>query len=77
MLLVWSQAELDKSAGIGRGLGLPAVIRLVFLHRRLAGTVPNARRFSGQIMLADQGLLNLQSALGIDFLLPAMTRYFA
>lgn len=74
MLLVRTQPELDQRARIRRRLRLPAIICLIFLHRLLACGVPFSRRLARQIVLANQRLLNLCSALGIDLLLPTLAR---
>lgn len=72
--MVWAgpEAELDQGARIGDGLGLPSLVGLVTLHGSLGGAVPFSRRFSLEIVLADQGLLNFTSTLGIHHLLPAL-----
>lgn len=58
-----AEAELDQGAGIGRELGLPAMIGLEFLHGGFSGRVPLTGGWTGQIVLANQGVLNLFGAL--------------
>ena len=59
MLVIWPQSELDQRSRIGSGLGLPVVIGLIPLHRLLRSIIPYAGRFPRQVVLANQGFLNL------------------
>ena len=69
MLVIWPQSQLDECASIRRGFGLPVVVRLITLHCLLGLVIPHAGRLSRQVVLADQGFLNFQSALRINLLL--------
>ena len=72
MLVIRAQSELDERASVRGGFGLPIIVRLIALHRLLSLVIPHAGRLPRQVVLTDQGLLNFQGALRIDFLLAAM-----
>lgn len=69
MIMARSQSQADQSSRIGNGLRLPAMVRLIAAHGGFTRFVPGSRRFSAQVMLANQGFLNFLRPLGIDFLL--------
>ena len=69
MLVIRAQSQLDERSSVRRGFGLPIIIRLITLHRLLSLVIPHAGRLTRQVVLADQGLLDFQGALRIDFLL--------
>jgi len=71
MVIAGAEAELDQRPRIGYFLVLPAMVGLVTAHGFFAVLVPRAGGLSAQVVLADQGLLNGLSSLGIDFLLAA------
>lgn len=75
--LVRSQTELDQGARIGNRLRLPTIGGLKFLHGGLGRCVPIPGRLPTQVVLANQGFLDLPRALGIDFLLAALARYIS
>ena len=64
--MVRPEAEFDQGTGIGGRLCLPAAVFLITLHRSLRRTVPTAGRLTVEVVLTDQGLLNLAGARGID-----------
>jgi hypothetical protein len=72
MLVVRPQTQFNQCPRIWRSLGLPSVVGLILLHRRLRGIVPHTGRFSVEVVFSYQGLLYLERALRINFLLPAM-----
>ena len=67
--LVRPQTQLDQCSGIRQRLRLPPVSLLVARQSIFRGLVPTAGRFARQVVLANQGLLNLRSAGRIDALL--------
>lgn len=73
MLLVGAKAQFDQRARIRRGLRLPSVVSLIFLHSCLSRSIPGARRLAAQIVLANKCFLDLLCAGGIDLLLTALT----
>jgi len=74
MIFAWAQAKIDKSAGIGNGLALPAVIRLKLAHGFFAGLIPApGRLIRTQIVLTNQRLLNFLCAIRVNLLLATRT----
>src|SRR5271165_855564 len=73
-LVVGTQAQFDQCPRIGRELGLPAVVGLVFGHGVLAGLVPNSGRLAREVMLANQRGLDRAGAFFIDPALPVRMR---
>src|SRR5580658_3234694 len=73
MLVIRAQSQLDECASVRRGFGLPIIVRLITLHGLLSLVIPHAGRLTRQVVLTDQGLLNFQGALRIDFLLSVST----
>ncbi len=69
MIVIRAQSQLDERASVRRGFGLPIIVRLITLHGLLSLVIPHAGGLPRQVVLADQGLLNFQGALWIDFLL--------
>lgn len=69
VVMVWSEPELDQRSRIRRGLALPAIVGLIFLHRRLRCAVPLSGSFSAQVVFFNERLLDLRRPLCIDFLL--------
>ena len=67
--IVGTKAQLFESAGIRSELGLPTLIGLKLLHGGNGGAIPIAGGIAGEVVLADEGLLNLDRAGGIDTLL--------
>lgn len=77
MIVARSESQLDQRSRIRNGLVLPAIVLLKTPHGVLAGLIPFARGFSAQVMLPNQGLLNLLRPNGIDLHLPAHARSFS
>lgn len=67
--VVRAEAEFLEGARVGCELGLPALVGLEFLHSGHGARVPLTGGFTGEIVFADQGLLDLSRALGSDALL--------
>ncbi len=74
MLVVRSQPQFDQRPRVGSGLALPAVGSLVVLHGFLCSVIPDPGGFSCEIVFANQRLLNLARAFGVDLLLPMFAR---
>lgn len=69
--VIGAEAEVFEGARIRHQLGLPAVIGLVLLHCIDGGGIPVAIRIGGQVVLANEGLLNLGDAIRLNGLLAA------
>ena len=77
MILARPQAELDEGARVRNFLRLPAVIRLIPSHRVFARLVPCAGRVPGEIVFANQCLLNRLRSFRVDLLLASHpSRFF-
>ena len=74
MGLVRSESQSNERPRIGSSFGLPAVVGLILLHRRLGSAVPHAGGFSAQVMFANEGGLDLRGALRVNLLLAAFAR---
>lgn len=57
--VVRTQAELNQCARVGQNLGLPALLCLEAAHRFLRAVIPNAIGVAREVVLADQGFLDL------------------
>ena len=69
MFVIGTEAKFDEGARIGGGFRLPSIIGLKLLHGLFRSIVPDPGGFSAEVMFANQGFLDLTSALGIDLLL--------
>jgi hypothetical protein len=69
MIVARPQSKIDQRPRIRHRLRLPAVIGLIAPQRVFASLVPGPRRFTRQVMLSNERLLDFLCALGIDFLL--------
>src|SRR5436305_10101917 len=67
--MVWSQAQLDDGARIGRDLGLPSIFGLVTRHGGLGAGIPLSVGLAIEVFLADQGLLDIAGPGFINLLL--------
>jgi hypothetical protein len=74
MILARPQAEFDKGARVWNFLRLPSMIGLIPSHRVFARLVPCAGGVSGEIVLANQRLLNRLRPFGVDLLLASHPR---
>ena len=61
--MIRTEAELDKSAGIGSEPGLPALVGLELQHCGLGARVPLGGRFATEIVLPNKGLLDRRNAV--------------
>src|SRR5271170_1320409 len=61
-----SEAEHDDGTGVGRELGLPAMVGLVLEHGGFGLGIPLSARCAVQVFLADKRALDLGRALGIN-----------
>src|SRR5574340_423024 len=64
------QAQLDEGARIGGDLGLPAIGGLVADQGVLGALVPDAVGLAVEVVLTNQGRLNLAHPVGLDAALP-------
>lgn len=69
MGMVRPESKLDEGSRIRRHGALPALVGLVALHSFLRGIIPHAGRAAIQVVFANERLLNVLSALRINFLL--------
>ncbi len=67
--VVGAEAELFEGARIGHQLGLPPLVGLELLHGGDGFGIPVAVGLAGEIVLANEGLLNLDDAGGLNGLL--------
>jgi len=74
MIVTRSQTQADEGAGVRHRFRLPSMVGLVMPHGIFARLIPCSRRRAGQVMLADQRLLDLLRALRIDLLLSPRPR---
>ncbi len=65
-LVIRSQAELNQRSRVRSELGLPAVVSLIFDQRVFRGFVPSAAGLASEVMLLNQGALDLAGAVLID-----------
>src|SRR6516165_9107100 len=67
--LVGSKSKFDERPRIRKRLCLPPIFFLVPGQSGLGRLVEGARRFTGKVVLANQGMLNLPGAFRVDALL--------
>src|SRR5271157_849394 len=74
--IIGTEAELFQRPCIRQQFRLPALGGLVLRHGRLGSLVPLAVGFAGQIVLADESLLNLCNPARLHHLLAARAASF-
>ena len=64
-----AKSQFDQGAGIGNDFALPALSGLEAAHCCCGSVVPNAIGLTVEVVLADQGFLDLARSVSRDLLL--------